>query len=35
MIEVRILRRILGLNWDEITGGWRKQHKEELHNLYL
>jgi hypothetical protein len=20
--------------WDEVTGGWRKLHTEELHNLY-
>jgi hypothetical protein len=20
--------------WDEIKGGWRKLHNEELHNLY-
>jgi hypothetical protein len=20
--------------WDEVTGGWKKQHNEELHNLY-
>jgi hypothetical protein len=27
-------RRIFGLKRDEITGGWRKLHNEELHNLY-
>jgi hypothetical protein len=26
--------RIFGLKRDELTEGWRKQHKEELHNLY-
>jgi hypothetical protein len=20
--------------WNEVTGGWRKLHNEELHNLY-
>jgi hypothetical protein len=28
------LRRIFGPKRDEVTGGWRKLHKEELHNLY-
>jgi hypothetical protein len=28
------LRRIFGPTWDELTGGWRKLHTEELHNLY-
>jgi hypothetical protein len=28
------LRRIFGLKKDEVTGGWRKLHNEELHNLY-
>jgi hypothetical protein len=26
--------RILGPKRDEVTGGWRKLHNEELHNLY-
>jgi hypothetical protein len=30
----RVLRIIFGLKKDEITGEWRKLHKEELHNLY-
>jgi hypothetical protein len=29
-----VLRRIFGPNRDEVTGGWRKLHSEELHNLY-
>jgi hypothetical protein len=29
-----VLRRIFGPKRDEVTGGWRKLHKEELHNLY-
>jgi hypothetical protein len=28
------MRRIFGLKRDEVTGGWRKLHNEELHNLY-
>jgi hypothetical protein len=30
----RALRRIFGPKKDEVTGGWRKLHNEELHNLY-
>jgi PAS domain-containing protein len=30
----RVLRRIFGLKRDEVMGGWRKQHTEELHDLY-
>jgi hypothetical protein len=29
-----VLRRIFGLKGDEVTGGLRKLHNEELHNLY-
>jgi hypothetical protein len=29
--ENRLLRRIFGL---QVTGGWRKQHTEELRDLY-
>jgi hypothetical protein len=29
-----VLRRIFGPNRDGVTGGWRKLHNEELHNLY-
>jgi hypothetical protein len=28
------LRRIFRPKRDEVTGGWRKLHNEELHNLY-
>jgi hypothetical protein len=28
------LRRIFGPKRDEVTGGWRKLHNEELHNVY-
>jgi hypothetical protein len=30
----RVLKRIFGLKWDEVTGRWRKMHNEELRNLY-
>jgi hypothetical protein len=30
----RVLRRIYGPKRGEVTRGWRKQHNEELHNLY-
>jgi hypothetical protein len=29
-----VRRRIFGLKRDEVAGGWRKLHNEELHNLY-
>jgi hypothetical protein len=34
VFENRMLRRIFGPERDEVTGGWRKPHNEELHNLY-
>jgi hypothetical protein len=34
VFENRVLRRIFGPKRDEVTGGWRKLHNEELHNLY-
>jgi hypothetical protein len=34
VFENRVLRRIFGPKRDEMTGGRRKQHEEELHNLY-
>jgi hypothetical protein len=34
VFENRVLRRIFGLKRDKVTGGWRKLHNEELHNLY-
>jgi hypothetical protein len=30
----RVLRRLFGPKRDEVTGGWRKLHNEELHGLY-
>jgi hypothetical protein len=34
MFENMVLMRIFGPKRDEVTGGWRKLHNEELHNLY-
>jgi hypothetical protein len=34
LFENRVLRRIFGPKRSEVTGGWRKLHNEELHNLY-
>jgi hypothetical protein len=34
VFENRVLRRIFGLKRDEVTGGWRKLHNEELRNMY-
>jgi hypothetical protein len=28
-----MLRRIFGTKREEVTGDWRKLHKEELHNM--
>jgi hypothetical protein len=32
--ENRVLRKIFGPKGDEVSGGWRKLHNEQLHNLY-
>jgi hypothetical protein len=29
-----VLRRIFGPKRDQVTGEWRKQHNEELHDLF-
>jgi hypothetical protein len=34
MFENRMLRRVFVLKRDEETGGWRKLHNEEFHNLF-
>jgi hypothetical protein len=34
VFENRVLRRIFGSKRNEMTGGWRKLHNKELHNLY-
>jgi hypothetical protein len=32
--ENMVLRRIFGPKREEMAGGWRRLHNEELHNLY-
>jgi hypothetical protein len=32
--EARVLRRIFGPKGDKVTGEWRRQHNEELNDLY-
>jgi hypothetical protein len=34
VFENRVLRRIFGPKRDEVTGGLRKLHNEELHSFY-
>jgi hypothetical protein len=34
VFENKVLRRMFGPKRDEVTGGWRKLHNEELHDLY-
>jgi hypothetical protein len=34
VFENRVLRGIFGPRRDEVMGGWRRLHNEELHNLY-
>jgi hypothetical protein len=31
---IQVLRRMFGPMKDEVTGGWRKLHNEELHSFY-
>jgi hypothetical protein len=33
VFENGVLRRIFGPKRDEIIGGWRKRHNEELHGM--
>jgi hypothetical protein len=35
VFEIRMLKRIKGYKRDEVTGGWRKLHNEELHSFYF
>jgi hypothetical protein len=30
-----MLRRLCGPKLEEVMGGWRRLHNEELHNLYV
>jgi hypothetical protein len=34
LLEKRALRRIFGPGRDEVTGGWRELHNDELHDLH-
>jgi hypothetical protein len=34
VFENMVLRRISGPKREEVTGGWRRLHNEELHDLY-
>jgi hypothetical protein len=34
VFENRVLRRTFGSQREELAGGWRRLHNEELHNLY-
>jgi hypothetical protein len=33
VLENRVLRRIFGPKKEEVAGGWRRLHNEELHLL--
>jgi len=33
VFEDRVLRRLFGAKRQEVAGGWRRLHNEELHNL--
>jgi hypothetical protein len=35
VFENRMLRRMFGTRKDQVTGGWRELHNEELHDLYF
>jgi hypothetical protein len=32
--ENRVLRRTFGPNRNEVAGGWRRLHNEEIHDFY-
>jgi hypothetical protein len=34
VFENNLLRKIFGSKRDDVMGGWRKLHNEELHDLY-
>jgi hypothetical protein len=34
VFENRMFRHVFGPKKDGVTGGWRKLHNKELHNLY-
>jgi hypothetical protein len=31
--EIKVLKRKFGTKKEEVVGGWRRLHNEELHNL--
>jgi hypothetical protein len=35
VFENRVLRKIFGSKWDEVTREWRKLHIEELYDLHF
>jgi hypothetical protein len=35
VFENRVLRSLFGPKRDEVTGGWKKLHNEELRDLYF
>ena len=35
MLQIRVLRKILGLKRDEVTGEWKRLRNEELSDLYF
>jgi hypothetical protein len=34
VFENKVLRRIFGPRWDQVTGEWKRLHNEELNDLY-
>jgi len=34
VFENKVVRRTFGLRSEEVIGGWRRLHDEEVHNLY-
>ena len=34
MFDDRVLSKIFGSSWEEVTGVWRKLHNENLHDLH-
>jgi len=34
VFENRVLRRVFGPKWDEVTAKWRNLHNEKLNDLY-
>jgi hypothetical protein len=35
VFENSVLRRMFGLRFDEVIGGWKELQNEELHTLYF